>query len=290
MLAGIVLVSATALPAQRFISSGFSSGNWGGYFGGYSGYGGYGDYSYEAGAATLADRAGGFGLHHPAAPAQGLRARRPRFPAKRIYGLRSGCRAGQENPAEQAAPKPSLGDIVRSMHFYRPVNSHLPTPARLCSLQDNDGKLFACRPLRRTAAIPSSPPSFHAATAFPFRWSSAQASRSAPHGLPQLPHVICQILARNGFDIRIHHPGKNCRHPPAQTQKFDLNVNTFVRLQIARIEIQSPEVTAIVSHGAFAFVLFPGVSHLGDAQSPWRSEYSCVGSLCVKANIELRKL
>jgi hypothetical protein len=42
VLAGIFLVSAAALPAQHFVSGGFSSG----YFGGYTGYGGYGDFSY----------------------------------------------------------------------------------------------------------------------------------------------------------------------------------------------------------------------------------------------------
>jgi len=61
ILASFLLVSATVLSAQRFNSSGFSSG----YLGGYSGYGGYGDYSYGWGNDFGGWCFGGSGLHHP---------------------------------------------------------------------------------------------------------------------------------------------------------------------------------------------------------------------------------
>jgi hypothetical protein len=50
---------------------------------------------------------------------------------------------GKKILAQQAAPKPSLGDIVRSMHLHPKI---LPAKAGpLVLLQDNQGKLFACR-------------------------------------------------------------------------------------------------------------------------------------------------
>jgi len=146
ILAGIVLVSATALPAQRFISSGFSSGNWGGYFGGYSGYGGYGDYSYGWSSDFGGWCFGGFSLHHPEEHAPfgvGYAHGDSDFRQSEFMDFDRAVALGKKILAQQVAPKPSLGDIVRSMHLHpaiAPANT-----GTLMLLQDNNGKLFACR-------------------------------------------------------------------------------------------------------------------------------------------------
>ena len=142
ILVGIFLVSATALPAQRFISSGFSSG----YLGGYSGYGGYGDYSYGWGSGFGDCCFGGFGLHHPEEHAPfgvGYAHGDSDFQQTEFMEFDQAVALGKKILAEQAAPKPSLGDIVRGMHLHpaiAPANT-----GTLMLLQDNNGKLFACR-------------------------------------------------------------------------------------------------------------------------------------------------
>jgi hypothetical protein len=50
---------------------------------------------------------------------------------------------GKKILAEQAAPKPSLGDTVRSMHLRPRISPAKAGP--LVLMQDNDGKLFVCR-------------------------------------------------------------------------------------------------------------------------------------------------
>ena len=142
ILAGIVLVSATALPAQRFISSGFSSG----YSGGYSWYGGYGDYSYGWGSDFGACCFGGFGLHHPEEHAPfgvGYAHGDSDFQQSEFMDFDQAVALGKKILAQQAAPKPSLGDIVRSMHL-RPSSSPAKT-GTLMLLQDNQGKPLVCR-------------------------------------------------------------------------------------------------------------------------------------------------
>jgi hypothetical protein len=143
-LAGFLLLSATALPAQRFISGGFSSG----YFGGYSGYGGYGDYGYGYGWGS--DFGGccfsSFGLHHPEEHAPfsvGFAHGDSDFQQSEYMDFDQAVALGKKILAEQAAPKPSLGDIVRGMHLHpaiAPANT-----GTLMLLQDNNGKPFACR-------------------------------------------------------------------------------------------------------------------------------------------------
>jgi len=50
---------------------------------------------------------------------------------------------GKKILAEQTAPKPSLGDIVRSMHLHPRISPAKTGP--LVLMQDNDGKLFVCQ-------------------------------------------------------------------------------------------------------------------------------------------------
>jgi len=139
ILAGIVLVSATALPAQRFISSGFSSG----YLGGYSGYG---DYSYGWGSDFGGCCFGGFGLHHPEGHTPfgvGYARGDSDFQQSEFMDFDQAVALGKKILAEQAAPKPSLGDIVRKMHLHPRISPAKAGP--LVLMQDNDGKLFVCR-------------------------------------------------------------------------------------------------------------------------------------------------
>jgi hypothetical protein len=142
VLAGFVLVSAAALPAQRFVTGGFSPGS----FGGFSGYGGYGDFGYGWGSNFGGWSFSGFCLHHPEEHAPfgvGYAHGDSDFQQSEYMDFDQAVALGKKMLAEQSAPKPSLGDIVRSLHL-RPSSS----PARtgpLILLQDNDGKLFACR-------------------------------------------------------------------------------------------------------------------------------------------------
>ena len=142
ILAGIVLVSATALPAQRFISSGFSSG----YLGGYSGYGGYGDYSYGWGSDFGGCCFGGFSLHHPEEHAPfgvGYAHGDSDFQQSEFMEFDQAVALGKKILAQQAAAKPSLGDIVRNMRLH-PSISPAKTGMHLL-LQGNDGRLLVCR-------------------------------------------------------------------------------------------------------------------------------------------------
>lgn len=50
---------------------------------------------------------------------------------------------GRKMLAEQAEPKPSLGDIVRKMRLHPKISPAMTGPLLLW--QDNNGKLFACR-------------------------------------------------------------------------------------------------------------------------------------------------
>jgi hypothetical protein len=144
ILTAIFLVSATALPAQRFVSSGFSSG----YFGGYSGYGGYGDFGYgygwgsDFGGCCFSD----FSLHHPEehAPfAVGYGHGDSDFQQSEFMDFDQAVALGKKILAQQAAPKPSLGDIVRGMHLRPSISPAKTSPLML--LQDNEGKLLICR-------------------------------------------------------------------------------------------------------------------------------------------------
>ncbi|HXC48725.1 MAG TPA: hypothetical protein VNU20_10560 [Candidatus Sulfotelmatobacter sp.] len=145
ILAGFFLVATTTLPAQRFISSGFSSGYLGGYSG-YGGYGGYGDYSYGWGSDFGGCCFGGFSLHHPEEHAPfgvGYAHGDSDFQQSEFMDFDQAVALGKKILAEQAAPKPSLGDIVRSMHLHPSV-----PPAKsgnLVLFQDNQGKLSVCR-------------------------------------------------------------------------------------------------------------------------------------------------
>ena len=121
VLAGFLLVSATALPAQRFVSGGFSSG----YLGGYSGYGGYGDSIYGWGGWFGIWGSGlgycNFNLHHPEEHAPfGVDYAHgdSDFRQSEYMDFDQAVALGKKILAEQAAPKPSLGDIVRTMHLH----------------------------------------------------------------------------------------------------------------------------------------------------------------------------
>ena len=142
ILAGIVLASASALPAQHFASSGFSTGYWGGY----SGYGGYGDFGYGWGSGFGGWSFSDFSLHHPEEhPPFGVGYAHgdSDFQQSEYMDFDAAVALGKKILAEQAAPKPSLGDIVRSMHL-RPRISPAKTGAVML-LQDNEGKLVVCR-------------------------------------------------------------------------------------------------------------------------------------------------
>src|SRR3981189_2991307 len=107
------------------------------------------------------------------------------------------------------------------------------------------------------------------------------------NGFPQLPHVIRQILTRNGMDVRIHQPGKDGRHAAAQSHEFDLDIYSVIHLQVSRVKVQSPEITVVVAHGAFTLVFFPRISHLRDAHR-FRSRVNVCGIALRKVNVELR--
>jgi hypothetical protein len=142
ILAWFILVSATALPAQHFVSGGFSSG----YFGGYSGYGGYGDSSYGWGTDLGGWCFSDFALHHPEEHAPfgvGYAHGDTDFQQSEYMDFDRAVALGKKVLAEQAAPKPSLGDIVRSMHLHPRIAPAKGSP--LVLLQDNKGKLLVCR-------------------------------------------------------------------------------------------------------------------------------------------------
>jgi hypothetical protein len=141
-VAAFFFLSATASSAQHFISTGFSSGNWGGY----SGYSGYGDFSYGWGSNLGGWYSSGFYLHHPEEHVPfgvGYAHGDDDFRQSEFMDFDQAVALGKKILAEQAAPKPSLGDIVRSMHLHPRISPAKAGPLML--LQDNDGKLFACR-------------------------------------------------------------------------------------------------------------------------------------------------
>jgi hypothetical protein len=149
IFAALFLVSATALPAQHFISSGFSSGYFGGnsgYFGGNSGYGGYGGFGYGWGGDFGGWSFSDYGFHHPEEhPPFGVGYAHgdSDFQQSEYMDFDQAVALGKKILSEQTAPKPSLGDMVRSMHLHPRISPAKAGPLLL--LQDNDGKLFACR-------------------------------------------------------------------------------------------------------------------------------------------------
>ena len=139
ILAGMVLASASALPAQHFVSSGFSTGYWGGY----SGYGGYG-YGWGSGFGgwSFSD----FSLHHPEEHAPfgvGYAHGDSDFQSSKFMEYNEALELGKKILEDQQAPKPSLGDIVRRLHL-RPSQSSSKAGS-LILLQDNQGRLLVCR-------------------------------------------------------------------------------------------------------------------------------------------------
>jgi hypothetical protein len=144
ILAGIFLVSAAALPAQRFISAG--SGPSFNFNSGFVGGGGYSYPSYGWGSDIGGWGFGDSGLHHPEEhPPFGVGSGHgdPDFLQSEFMDFDQAVALGKKILAEQAAPKPSLGEIVRSMHLRPRI---LPAKGgSLVLMQDNDGKLFVCR-------------------------------------------------------------------------------------------------------------------------------------------------
>ena len=141
-LAGFLFLSATTLPAQHFVSSGFSSG----YFGSYSGYGGYGYSSYGSGSDFGGWCFSDFGLHHPEEHAPfgvGSAHGDADFQQSEYMDFDQAVALGKKILAEQAAPKPSLGDIVRKMHLHPSISP--AKTGQLMLLQDNEGRLLICR-------------------------------------------------------------------------------------------------------------------------------------------------
>lgn len=152
ILAGVVFLSARAVPAQHFVSNGFSSGYWGGY----SGYGGYGDFGYGWGSGFGGWRFSDSGLRHPEEhPPFGVGYAHgdSDFQQSEYMEFDQAVALGKKILAEQAAPKPSLGDIVRRMNL-RPKITPAKTGA-LVLFQDENGRLFACRSTEPNCHNPS---------------------------------------------------------------------------------------------------------------------------------------
>jgi hypothetical protein len=145
ILAGMVLVSASAVPAQHLVSSGFSSGYWGGYSG-FAGHGGYGDFGYGWGSGIGGWCFSDFGLRHPEEHAPfgvGYAHGDSDFQQSEYMDFDQAVALGKKMLAQQAEPKPSLGDIVRKMRLHPKISPAMTGPLLLW--QDNNGKLFACR-------------------------------------------------------------------------------------------------------------------------------------------------
>lgn len=160
LLAGLILFTATSLPAQRFISGGaapsFSGGGgFGGGFGGYGGYG-YGDFGSGYGFGGL-----GFGdcdLHRPQEhPPFGVSAAHgdPDFIQSTYMDYNKAVELGNKILEEQARPQPSLGEIARQLRARR-SRTYVPPPApgsgaahsrpdSFVVIQDIHGKPVLCR-------------------------------------------------------------------------------------------------------------------------------------------------
>lgn len=127
LLAGLVLLTATALPAQHFVSGGSSySYNYGG-SGGYgysnSGWGGWGG---EIGGWGF----GFSGLHHPEEHAPfgvGSAHGDPDFIQSTFMDYNQAVELGKKILEEQAKPQPSLGEIARQLRALK--KDYVPPPA-----------------------------------------------------------------------------------------------------------------------------------------------------------------
>lgn len=156
ILASLALLSAAALPAQHFISGGGSSG-FSGFGGGFNGGYGYAYGSPYAGwglGGGFYDSFGGWGgdvfggLHHPEehAPFGVVMAHGDAdFQPSQYMDYDKAVALGKKILEEEAAPKPSLGDIARSLRASRHVTQTQVKPELLATKQDNHGKLPVCQ-------------------------------------------------------------------------------------------------------------------------------------------------
>jgi len=158
LLAGITLLTATALPAQRFVSGGsFSSLNCGGGFGGYGGYG-YSNYGWGGWGPDIGGWGFGFSdLHHPEEHAPfgvGFAHGDPDFIQSTFMDYDKAVELGKKILEEQAKPQPSLGEIARQLrarsrtYVPPPAPSSSVAPSRPDSftvIQDIHGKPILCR-------------------------------------------------------------------------------------------------------------------------------------------------
>jgi hypothetical protein len=156
LLAGIVLLSATSLPAQHFISGGSapSFSGWGGYGGGFGGYG-FGDYGwgYSYGGWGFGD----CDLHRPQEhPPFGVGYGHgdPEFTQSTYMDYSKAVELGKKILEEQAKPQPSLGEIARQLRAR--ARTYVPPPAPRSSaapsrpdsfvvIQDVQGRPILCR-------------------------------------------------------------------------------------------------------------------------------------------------
>jgi len=127
LLAGIFLLAATSLPAQRFVSGG------GAYSYGYGGYGGYGYSGYGWGGGVPEIGGWGFGisgLHRPEEHAPfgvGFAHGDPEFVPSTYMEYEQALELGKKILAEQAKPQPSLGEIARELRARK--RNYVPPPA-----------------------------------------------------------------------------------------------------------------------------------------------------------------
>ena len=142
ILLAYFLFAAVPLPAQHFVSGGSSSMSSNAGFAGSAGYGypssGWGD-SYSS---------WGYGgvLEHPSERAQfmvGYAHGDEDFRPSVYMDYEEAVALGKKILEEQAAPKPSLGEIVRGLHLRdrQPVEN----PRAIILLQNNQGKMLVCR-------------------------------------------------------------------------------------------------------------------------------------------------
>jgi len=127
LLAGTVLLAATALPAQHFISSGSTPSFNGGFGGGFGGYG-YADsgwgYTYSNWGFADCD------LHHPQEhPPFGVGYGHgdPDFIQSTYMDYDKAVELGKKILEEQAKPQPSLGEIARQLR--QRARKYVPPPA-----------------------------------------------------------------------------------------------------------------------------------------------------------------
>jgi hypothetical protein len=130
LIAGLALPTASALLAQRFVSSGSYSSFSGNGFGGGYGYPNYGWASYGWGYGSIGFGYGDLCLQHPQEhPPFGVGYAHgdPDFIQSTFMDYEKALALGKKILEEQAKPQPSLGEIARQLR--QRARSYVPAPA-----------------------------------------------------------------------------------------------------------------------------------------------------------------